>query len=229
LCPSGGVPNNTSWWAFVTQGGNVCLNFKISNCSINGDGIQVGLYGDCNCNESIICNSTCNNIGINQLCGILSPCKTYYLDVDGCSGDVCDFEISIPIGGSGSPGHLPTFKNIEGPLDVCNLSELYSYKAITSFPSCVSNFSWFLNGEELEQYSNEVKIKFPKVGTYVLCGYSVLGNPISGSVCDFKGPVCKTIRAYLYNGKNRFGSPCKAMKTEVDKMHIDSIAGSYKY
>ncbi|MEO6691814.1 MAG: hypothetical protein ABIO44_05685, partial [Saprospiraceae bacterium] len=104
LCPSGGVPNNTSWWAFVTQGGNVCLNFKISNCSINGDGIQIGLYGDCNCNESIICNSTCNFVGINQLCGILSPCKTYYLYVDGCSGDVCDFEISIPIGGSGSPG-----------------------------------------------------------------------------------------------------------------------------
>jgi len=95
LCPSAGgayVPHNTSWWAFVTTGGNVTITITFSNCS--GAGVQMGLWGDCSCGEEVACNPFCNGGGSFTITAYLTPCKTYYLFVDGCSGDVCQFTLT---------------------------------------------------------------------------------------------------------------------------------------
>ncbi|MBK6824240.1 MAG: hypothetical protein IPG87_15155 [Saprospiraceae bacterium] len=46
----------------------------------------------------------------------LMRCKTYYLFVDGCSGDVCDFTLTTSVGAAPL---LPPLGNIMGPRDVC--------------------------------------------------------------------------------------------------------------
>ncbi|MEO6189664.1 MAG: hypothetical protein ABIO44_04105, partial [Saprospiraceae bacterium] len=112
LCPSGGTPQNTGWWAFVTNGGSVCITVTFSNCSVNGTGVQFGVWEDCDCGVSIFCDPNCGGPGTKMLCGVLKPCKTYYLFVDGCSGDVCDFTLTTS--GGGAP-MLPPLGNIMGP------------------------------------------------------------------------------------------------------------------
>ncbi|MCC6815842.1 MAG: hypothetical protein IT267_05480, partial [Saprospiraceae bacterium] len=116
LCPTGGVASNTSWWAFVTEGGTVCLTITFSNCTVNGTGVQFGIWGDCNCSESIFCDPSCTGPGIRTACGKFEPCKTYYLFVDGCSDNVCNFTINTP---GGTLQTLPPMDNLTGPTTLC--------------------------------------------------------------------------------------------------------------
>ncbi|MFZ1296626.1 MAG: hypothetical protein WAT16_01170, partial [Saprospiraceae bacterium] len=43
LCSQGGVGHNTSWWAFVSQGGNVTITLTIGGCT-SSQGIQYGIW-----------------------------------------------------------------------------------------------------------------------------------------------------------------------------------------
>ena len=94
LCPPGGGSQNTAWWAFVCDGGNVTITITFQNCSVNGQRVQIGIWGDCDCAESVACYRNCFGPGQFTLTASLTACKTYYLFVDGCSGDVCDFTIT---------------------------------------------------------------------------------------------------------------------------------------
>ncbi|MFN8329821.1 MAG: hypothetical protein U0T81_01155 [Saprospiraceae bacterium] len=52
LCPGTFFSaQNTGWWAFVTNGGNVCITLTWSGCRDN-NGVQIGIWGDCDCNVS---------------------------------------------------------------------------------------------------------------------------------------------------------------------------------
>ncbi|MEP7196828.1 MAG: T9SS type A sorting domain-containing protein [Saprospiraceae bacterium] len=191
LCPTGGGAHNTSWWAFVTKGGNVCITVTFSNCSVNGTGVQFGIWGDCDCGESIFCDPACSGPGTKQACGVLEACKTYYLFVDGCTGDVCDFTITTS--GGGAP-ELPPLGPIIGPSNVCVGACSIKYRDSIDTKSCKPNFQWTLDGTELDQYSQEIKLDFPDEGNFVLCATAIIGNIQSGSICDQDGPKCITIK-----------------------------------
>ncbi|MBK9272564.1 MAG: gliding motility-associated C-terminal domain-containing protein [Saprospiraceae bacterium] len=191
LCPSGGAPHNTGWWAFVTQGGAVSITITFSNCSVNGTGVQMGIWGDCNCGESIFCNPACNGPGSFTLSGNLQACKTYYLFVDGCSGDVCDFCLSTS---GGNAPMLPPLGNIQGMRDVCVGACNIRY-TIGTGGSCEPTYEWTLDGNEVGSGTGEITLDFPDEGDFQLCVTAYIGNPQSGSICDQEGPVCITIRA----------------------------------
>lgn len=196
LCSQGGVGHNTSWWAFVTNGGKITLTLTNGGCT-SSQGMQYGIWGDCNCGEEIACRSIpC--IPPNSVSAItidLKPCKTYYLWVDGCSGDICDFTINTSI--DTSPVLKPlSFINNE-PGKVITVCEGLCNGAFYLNPQpggCEPAYVWTLDGNEVDGGSNEIKLDFPLIGQYTLCVTAYIGNPKSGSVCSQEGPQCATIK-----------------------------------
>ncbi|MEP7196874.1 MAG: hypothetical protein ABI851_10155, partial [Saprospiraceae bacterium] len=192
LCPNGYAAQNTGWWAFVTNGGNVCITLTFSNCSVNMQGIQFGIWGDCDCGESIFCDGLCTgSSGVKQACGVLEACKTYYLFVDGCNGDVCDFTLTTS---GGSAPMLPPLGNIVGPTTLCKGACNVKYGIDVLGGMCKPAYQWTLDGTELDQYIKDITLDFPDEGDFVLCVTAVIGNPQSGSICDQEGPKCITIK-----------------------------------
>ena len=189
LCPSGGTSHNASWWAFVCDGGPLTITITLSNCSVNGTGVQMGIWGDCACGESIACNSDCNGPGTYTLTGNLKRCKTYYLFVDGCSGDVCDFTLTTSVGAAPK---LPPLENIMGLRNVCAGACNVKYSIPTG--SCISGYLWTIDGIEIERELNEITMDFPDEGDFTLCVNSYIGNPQSGSLCDQSGPKCIVVK-----------------------------------
>lgn len=196
LCPTGGGAHNTGWWAFVCDGGPVTLSITFSNCSINGTGVQMGIWGDCDCNESIGCNPACNGPGKFTLTGNLTACKTYYLFVDGCSGDICDFFIET----SGGSTPITPIGDIYGPAVVCAGACSIEYSINTGVP-CTLKCQWRLNGIETGNELGIVELDFPDEGVFELCVTAYIGIKKSGSNCDQFG--CKKIM--VQSNSNRYG------------------------
>ncbi|MDQ3140883.1 MAG: gliding motility-associated C-terminal domain-containing protein [Bacteroidota bacterium] len=197
LCPGQGpfVPNNTSWWAFVTNGGNVSITITFSGCRDNR-GVQMGIWGDCNCSDKIVCNPNCAiSSGSFTISAFLTPCKIYYLMVDGCAGDVCTFTLAT-IGGN-SPTLSPLGKINNDPDMIIDLCEGYCNKEFFVDPQpggCTPEYVWTLDGTELGENSNRITLDWPVEGDFQLCVTAVIGNPVSGSICDQEGPQCMTVR-----------------------------------
>ncbi len=190
LCPTGGGTHNTSWWAFVTNGGQVCLTMLFNNCTVNGTGVQFGIWGDCNCGESIFCDPACNGPSVKSFCVDLKPCRTYYLFVDGCSGDVCDFTINTT---GGTTPIAPDVKSILGEKFPC-LNQCAIYTADMTSGDCQPSFQWTLDGVEINQYNKEILLSWTEEGDFILCSTSMVGNPASGSVCSSGRTHCESIK-----------------------------------
>jgi len=194
LCPGGGASHNTAWWAFVTEGGNVTITFNIGNCSITGGGIQYGIWGDCDCKESIACNNDVHGPGTYTINANFIACKTYYLFVDGFLGDVCDF--TIRTNGGSSPQLSPLGKINNDPdrkilvcQGICNMK----FKVDGQNGNCVPTYEWTLDGNIVGGIKNEILLDLPDRVDFQLCVTAYIGNPNSGSICDQEGPECTSI------------------------------------
>ena len=104
LCPGGGSPHNSSWFAFVAGEAGFQMEVVPFNCTDAGGftGIQAGLYTDCTFNEAVFCDPNCSTgpIVIGGPGTELVPGETYYFFLDGCAGSVCDFEVNVIQGGT---------------------------------------------------------------------------------------------------------------------------------
>ncbi|MBL0262205.1 MAG: gliding motility-associated C-terminal domain-containing protein [Saprospiraceae bacterium] len=206
LCSSGGGPHNTSWWAFVTNGGSVTITITTTNCG--GAGLQIGIWGDCNCGEEVACNPFCAGPGTITITANLTPCKIYYLFVDGCSGDVCDFSLSTS--GGASPTLSP-LGQIRGKDKVCEgfCGEVWSVNAQPG--GCEPEYVWTWDGAEVGGRDAEVTLDDERgPGTYTLCVTAYIGNSNNGSTCDEEGPVCKQITIFPkpeYRGPDKYLCP----------------------
>ncbi|MBK8955858.1 MAG: gliding motility-associated C-terminal domain-containing protein [Saprospiraceae bacterium] len=197
LCSQGGVGHNTSWWGFVTQGGNVTITLTIGGCTTS-QGLQYGVWGDCNCSQEVACRSIpCVPPGSVEIINAnLEPCKTYYLWVDGCSGDICDFTLSTSGGGPPTLSPLGFINNkpsmIIEPICVgaCNVRFWVNPQP----GGCNPTYVWTLDGDEVGGNSNEINLDFPDEGDFVICVTAYIGNPQSGSICSQEGPKCATVK-----------------------------------
>ena len=181
-CPNG-VPNNSSWWAFVTEGGIASISLTISNCSI-GFGVQIGIVGACDCSEQVACNSSCSSGGTIGISGFLLPCKTYYLWIDGCNQDVCSFSLSA---NSGKAPKLSDFTLSRTNLNPICKGCCADFKVTPQAGGCLPNYVWTIDGSEMTTTSREqANLCFPDAGTFTVCVQAVIGNPESGSICDEK-------------------------------------------
>ncbi|MBK9995134.1 MAG: hypothetical protein IPP01_14430 [Saprospiraceae bacterium] len=142
-CPNG-VPHNSSWWAFVTNGGFVSITVTFSGC-INFLGVQIGVVGACDCSQQIYCNSSCNLGGSITISGNLAPCKTYYLWVDGCDGDVCVFTLTTSGGTSPKLANFTLSRNGTNPIckGCCD-----DFKVTPQPGACEPEYVWTVDGDK---------------------------------------------------------------------------------
>jgi len=208
LCSQGGVGHNTSWWAFVSKGGNITITMEIGGCT-SSQGLQFGIWGDCVCKEEIVCRSIpCvppnSNATVNV---ILTACKTYYLWVDGCSGDICDFTLHTSGGGPPQLTPLTPINNVASRIiqPVCVGACNYRFFVNPQPGGCEPTYVWTLDGDEVGGNSNDLRLDFPDQGDFIICVTAYIGNPSSGSICSQEGPVCATIKV-LPTG-DKFGVP----------------------
>lgn len=206
LCPSGGGAHNTAWWSFVCDGGLVTININYQNCSVNGTGVQMGIWGDCDCAESVACNPNCTGPGQFTITASLTACKTYYLFVDGCSGDVCDFTITTS---GGSQPNLSPLGKINGDPDrriqFCKGACNKNFKVAGQNGNCEPTYEWTLDGNIVGGDDDNIDLDFPDDGDFQLCVTAYIGNPSSGSICDQEGPECATIE--VRPNRDKLGIP----------------------
>ncbi|MGB3227114.1 MAG: gliding motility-associated C-terminal domain-containing protein [Saprospiraceae bacterium] len=233
LCSQGGVGHNTSWWGFVSQGGSCTITLTTGGCATQ-QGIQFGIWGDCHCREEIACNSipcvppySVTTLNVN-----LQPCKLYYLWIDGCNGDICDFTIYTS---GGSQTNLEPLSSINGEEDkVIDLICLDSCNFLFNIPQqpnhCKPNYSWTLDGLDLNVDSNSINIKLFNDQDYELCVTAMIGNRKSGSICDSQGPSCSKIR--IRSEPERFDIHQSIITPNSDglndKFEIDNIPPNIK-
>lgn len=214
ICPQGGGPHNTAWWAFVCDGGQVTINFKFQNCSVNGEGLQIGIWGNCDCTESVACNSDCNGPGQFALTANLIACKTYYLFVDGCSEDICDFTITTSGGGQPQLSPLGKINNdSDRKIQVCQGMCNKKFIIDKQNSNCLPTYEWTLDGIIIGGTGNELYLDFPDEGEFQLCVTAYIGNPNSGSICDQEGPECITVTALL--SQDRYGPLQRICATQL--------------
>lgn len=212
LCSGGGVGHNTSWWAFACGGGEVCITLTIEGCTMD-QGLQFGIWADCSCGEEVVCSSIpcAAPNSSTTIKAQLEPCKTYFLWVDGCSGDVCDFTINIPPGGpsGGPPGlsDIGTINNLKkaDTIDICVGACQIPFFISEQPNGCSPSYAWTCHGMPVGGNEREIFLDFPKEGDFEICVTALIGNPSNGSICTQTETVCLLVRVRQLN--ERIGSP----------------------
>jgi len=205
LCPQGGGAHNTAWWAFVTNGGNVTITITYQNCSVNGTGVQLGIWGDCECKESIACQPNCTGAGQFTVNADFQACKLYYLFVDGCSGDVCDFTITTTGGESPKLQPLGKINNEEDLIiDFCKGDCEKNFFINAQPMGCVAEYVWKLDGKEIiGKNQNSINLIFSDENDFQLCVKAIVGNIKSNSICSESEQVCAFIK--IRNSVDKIG------------------------
>jgi len=86
--------HNTVWYVFTAKSPNIALNISSGNCS-QGGGFQAGLYDDCDLNaQPLGLQCSCVQGSVNFSAQV-TPFQQYYIMVDGCSGNVCEMNITV--------------------------------------------------------------------------------------------------------------------------------------
>ncbi len=150
LCANGGVPHNMSWFAFVAGGGVYDLQIDIFGCAGGQNGAQIGLLEIDNCDfgsaVEIFCIGNPCVTGIQTISSaLLTPGKTYYLWLDGCSGSVCSYEINIL--GNFIQYQIPEIVDIEcsssfGRCDTICPGNTITFEAKEDYDNLTGKFRW---------------------------------------------------------------------------------------
>lgn len=190
---------NDQWLGFIAGATSATITVISSNCE-GGNGVQVALYPSCN-EPPIACNGGCADCG-NQVTSINATMvvgANYYLLIDGFSGDVCDFTISVSPANALQTIPIGTPLPIAGADTVCRGSVIrYSMEEVSG----AAAYTWssatpglLFNGVAAPATFNSaqgssVEITFPNnfSGSAQICAYA-------SNTCDQTATVCKTVYA----------------------------------
>lgn len=206
LCPSGGVPNNMSWFSFVAPEGSYDITFTPFACTDAGGGnigVQLGVYTDCTFTESVVCNSNCsvNPVSINS--ADLNPGQTYYFFIDGCAGSVCSYTAEI-VGTFTSPTLDPSdmcILEMDGSI-VCDdanycpgvdvVFQVQDLDAILDYFWIINNISGAPYAGDLAPITEEniLTLSFPDEGVYEICFDRAVGEC---NLTSTNSQFCRTI------------------------------------
>ncbi len=196
ICAQGGAAENTCWWGFAGNGASVTITINVGTCT-NSQGLEFGVLRNCKCTSPVACKSVpCVPPGGSEsITAILDPCVQYFLWVDGCNGDVCDFTIQTTGGG---PPTLPLGLINNNPSRVIQACKGYcSYRFFVDPPGdyCYSSYAWTLDGVDLNHSERNLYLDLPKEGDFQLCVTQQVMNPANFSmVCSEQGPQCATVK-----------------------------------
>ena len=165
-CPSN-VLNNDEWFAFYAGTTSITIQVVPSNCNSGPFmGLQGGIYGQCisqimdvqcQCTQNPF-NLTSNNFVVGEI---------YWMVLDGCDGNVCDFEINVTSGST--VGAAPSAPGpIRGPIVACDgEDDDYSIDP----PNAATIYNWTLSPPlgTISGNDDDISIDWTSSGTTQLC------------------------------------------------------------
>ncbi len=152
-----GSIENDQWFTFVTN--CTLLGFSITpGYCINGAGLQLALYDDCNASIPVACGGGCQTCGwqTQSITAQVVPGHQYYLLIDGWAGDQCDFTLDLThscIGGLGNPDPAPNLNGCQGSTQTV---------ALTKIPFGAAGYIWKANNGALVNGQTQVTVPGPE-------------------------------------------------------------------
>ncbi|MFZ1255382.1 MAG: hypothetical protein WAR77_03475 [Saprospiraceae bacterium] len=210
ICSQGGQSENTSWWGFLGNGGNASVTITVGTCS-NSQGLEFGILGYCKCAHQVVCRSNpCIPPGaVETVNATLYQCTEYYLWVDGCNGDICDFTINTTGGAAPTLDPIGYINNEASRIITGVCAGCYkSFRIENLSDACNSYYVWELDGQTITEgvYQNEIEYRFPNNGEFQLCVTAYIRNPKNQNIiCDQQGPQCATVK--VSGLPDRIGTP----------------------
>jgi gliding motility-associated-like protein len=177
--------HNIQWIAFMAGSVDLTLNVAVSGCNI-GEGLEVAIYlsTDCenyqmvsNCDGEILENTSQNFSNTVPL--VIG--QYYYFVMDGNTGDICDYEITV-IEGNTLVAPLFSSGEISGDLELClETTETYT----TTTQEGATLYEWTIDGAPAGDLQT-IDATFDVPGDYDLC-------VVASNVCDVAPPTCAQI------------------------------------
>ena len=168
-CPSN-VLNNDDWIAFVAGSTEITLEITPINCQ--GQNMQVGMQGgitEGSCfGVAIALQCVCTNAAFQLSSTNFTIGEIYYLVLDGCAGDICEYQINVLTGTTFAPPMSPAI--INGPtIATEGASVQYSVPA-QNFTS----YNWSISPPSMgtitsTSSTDTVNIEWNTTGTAQLC------------------------------------------------------------
>ena len=167
--PCGATEDNPTWYTFVPSGNTFTINVSTSGCvANNGDtiGIEIAFYKaeDCGAATAINCLNCVTSGTLTMNC---TPCKQYWIQIDGCKESVCNFTLTY------NPNQL--LKNVPAPVitgeqSVC-LGKMQTYCA--SLPNGCEPSGWIwttipAGKATIVPDGNCADVKWASIGTFKL-------------------------------------------------------------
>ncbi len=208
ICSQGGAAENTAWWGFTGNGNNVSITLNAGSCA-NSQGLEFGVLLNCKCASSVACKSNpCVPPGGSAtLTFNTQQCAKYYLWVDGCNADICDFTIQTAGGALPPLTPLGFINNDPGRVfEICKGYCSYHFFVQNQNDGCYINYRWTIDGVPTGDIERNLYLDLPKEGDFQLCVTQQLMNPGDVTmVCNEQGPQCATIK--VRSLADRFGAP----------------------
>ncbi len=177
------VLQNPNWYGFIAGSSEIGFSITNSNCNY-GFGLQAAIFQSCG-EDALICNpgTGMSGVPVDIAYFQFEPGRTYYLMIDGFTGDVCNFGIEVTFG-SVSP--LPPGQPLQpqGPKYICpGATATYSIPAVQN----AGYYEWttppgsHINGSS----SNHIQIP-GTAGEQITVTFGLSG----GNICVRAGNVC---------------------------------------
>lgn len=198
LCDSmnGGQPNNMSWFAFIA--GSETIRLRITPFSCSGgqdfDGVQAGIYGDCEGIEKLYCESEAQESAFEIGGPGFVLGQVYYFFIDGYQGSECMYTVEVLEGEQPFP--LPPFtytsdEYTEGETlcsggTISTVVRGLSQEDVTYEYTIDPPTSLYPTGMHPETQDSIVLWTFPESGTYEVCVTVTNG-------CDIEADNCITV------------------------------------
>lgn len=221
------IGENTDWWAFNSKGGETSITITTGACQKNM-GLEFGIMDDCPCGKHIaakynpcIAARTIYTLKVN-----LSPCKIYYLWIDGCGGDLCDFTINTASNVPPDPFPLGYINNDTGRIiqPICSGVCGYEFYISPVKNACNFKYLWTLDGDDLPWNSNRIKLDLPNAGDFTLCVEVRESIGFNNLTCSISGPVCTKL---MVRDAKPFPSPPSIYCYENQNSILCCNGGSY--
>ncbi len=229
LCNGNGVPNNMEWLAFVAAYTTITITITPFNCpGVPGgfQGIQAGIYDDCETGPGAVvpgaCQTACSTGPINLTSNNFIVGNVYYLFIDGCSGDMCEYVIDVtPFDATALPD-LVNPVAITGPTSMCAGATGITYSIPEIFSAI--DYVWTVPaGWTVNQTlpGNEVTIDFPNTTTSgQIC-------VVAENDCHDTDPLCITVNVAPIPPTNDIGYYCEGESFIYDSNGESYTNGSY--
>lgn len=159
-CPSLWI-DNASWFAFEAQSNFIEFLITVGECKYNG-GLHGAIYSNCEPNKEPIYAPSCDckDSGKSfKLAGPVTKGTIYYLMIDGCGGDVCDFSIELTRGEISGPTETlngQVLTSLTGPDSVCTYDDvIFETNAISE----ADFYEWTIPGAQSVFINGYRKVK----------------------------------------------------------------------